>query len=75
MLELFIFIVYFFTVVPLTSCVFFPVGPSSLTRNFQQRPVETTKPVENFALTTKGLQERKHNIGWDDGGKRGIKIN
>ena len=35
-LELFIFITYFSTVVPITSCVFFPVGFSSLTRHFQQ---------------------------------------
>jgi hypothetical protein len=30
-----------------------------------------TRPVENVALTTKGLQERKHNIKWDDGAKIG----
>ena len=35
-LELFIFITYFSTVIPLTSCVFFPAGLSSLTRHFQQ---------------------------------------
>jgi hypothetical protein len=35
-LELFIFITYFSIVVPLTSRVFFSVGLSSLTRNFQQ---------------------------------------
>ena len=34
LIELFIFITYFSTVVPLTSCVFFPVGFSSLTRHF-----------------------------------------
>ena len=34
--ELFIFITYFSTVVPLTSCDFFPVGLSSLMRHFQQ---------------------------------------
>ena len=34
-LELFIFIAYFSTVVPVTSCVFFPVGLSSK-RHFQQ---------------------------------------
>ena len=28
-----------------------------------------TRPVENVTLTTKGLQERKHNIKWDDSGK------
>ena len=28
-----------------------------------QHPI---KPVENVALTTKGLQERKHNIKWED---------
>ena len=26
-----------------------------------QETEETTRPVKNFALTTKGLQERKHN--------------
>ena len=35
-LELFICIAYFSTVVPLTSCVLFPVRLSSLTRYFQQ---------------------------------------
>ena len=35
-LEIFIFIAYFSIVVPLTSCVFFPVGLSSLTQNFEQ---------------------------------------
>jgi len=30
---------------------------------------EATRPVENIALTTKGLQERKHNCEWDDNGK------
>ena len=32
------------------------------------------RPVENVALTTKDLQERKHNIEWDDGEKLEIKI-
>ena len=32
-----------------------------------QRPI---RHVENVELTTKGLQERKHNL-WDDGGKIG----
>ena len=32
-----------------------------------------TRIVENVTLTTKGLQERKHNIEWDDGGKIGNK--
>ena len=75
----------FSTIVPLTSCVFFPVGLSPLTRHFQhfllpifppsshsqvvffpvglsclnQETEETTRPVENVALTAKGLQERK----------------
>ena len=35
-LELFIFITYFSTVVPLNICVFFPVGILSLARDFQQ---------------------------------------
>ena len=34
-LELFIFITYFLNVVPLTSCVFFPVGLSSLTNSLK----------------------------------------
>ena len=33
-LELFIFISYFSTIVPLTSCVFFPVGVSLLTQQY-----------------------------------------
>ena len=32
-----------------------------------------TRSVENVALTMKGLQERKHNIEWDDGGNIGNK--
>ena len=35
-LQLFIFITYFSRVVPLTSCVFFPVGLLLLMRHFQQ---------------------------------------
>ena len=31
------------------------------------------RPVENVALRTKGLQERQHNIEWEDGGKIGNK--
>ena len=31
------------------------------------------RPAENVALTAKGLQEGKHNIEWDDGGKIGNK--
>jgi hypothetical protein len=27
------------------------------------------RPVENVVLTTKGLQDRKTNIRWKDGGK------
>jgi hypothetical protein len=45
------------------------LGLSSLIRYFQH----PTRPVENLALTTKGLQERKHNIEWNDGGKIGNK--
>ena len=34
-----------------------------------------TRPVENVALTTKGLQGTKHKtVGWDDGGKIGKTI-
>jgi hypothetical protein len=35
-LEVFIFITHFSTVIPLTSCVYFPVGLSSFTRYFQE---------------------------------------
>ena len=56
-LELFIFITYFSTVVPLTSCVSFPIGLWSLTRHFLLQ--ETTRPVENTSYE------------WDDGGKIG----
>ena len=65
-LELFIFITYFSIIIPF-NVVFFPVGLSSLMRHFKH----PTKPVENVALTTKGIQERKYNIEWDDGGKIG----
>ena len=38
-----------------------------------QETEETSRPVENVALTTKGLQERKTTIEWDDGGEIGNK--
>ena len=31
--------------------------------------LEETTPVQNVVLTTKGLQERKTTIEWDDGRK------
>jgi hypothetical protein len=34
----------------------------------QKKLQHPTRPVENVALTTKGLQERK-TIEWDNGGK------
>ena len=40
-----------------------------------QETEETTRPVENVALTTKGLQERNQTCEWDDGGKIGNKNN
>ena len=39
----------------------------------QKRIQQPTRPVENVALTTKSLQERKTTIEWDDGGKIGNK--
>ena len=27
---------------------------------------QLTRPVENVVLSTKGLQERNTNVGWDD---------
>ena len=53
----------FSTFVLLTSCVFFPVGPS-------QETEETTIPVENVALTTKGLRKQNTTCEWDCGGKK-----
>ena len=50
------------------SC-FHPIGLWSLMRHFYH----PKRPVENVALTTKGLQERKHNIEWNDVGKIGNK--
>ena len=59
-LELFIYIIYISTVVPLTSYFFFPVGLSSLIVNCpSQESEEIARPVEITRLTTKGLQERK----------------
>ena len=58
---------------------FFPVGFSSLKRHSQQALLgaevssvsePASRPVENVVLTTKGLQERKNSIEWDDGGKK-----
>ena len=36
-------------------------------------PFNVLFSVENVALTTEGLQERKYNIEWDNGGKIGNK--
>ena len=50
-----------------------------LTVNYPRQEAEETqhpiRPIENVTLTTKDLQERKHNILWDDGGKIGNKVN
>ena len=48
---------------------FFPAGLSLLSQNSQQ----VLLGVENVVITTKGLQERKTTIEWDDGGKIGKK--
>ena len=60
-MELFNFIDYFYTVVPFND-VF------SFLKSFVVNATFSTGPVENVALTTKGPQERKHNIQWEDGG-------
>ena len=68
----------FFCRHPIQCCVFFPVGLSSLcdiSNRRQKKLKQPTRPVENVILTTKDLQERKHNIEWDDGRKIGYKIN
>ena len=39
----------------------------------QKKLQHPTKPFENVVLTTKGLQDRKTTIEWDDGGKIGNK--
>ena len=39
----------------------------------QEETQHPTRPVDNVALTIKGLQERKQNIERDDGGKIGNK--
>ena len=39
----------------------------------QKKLQHSTRTVENFELTAKGLQERKSTIEWDDGGKIGNK--
>ena len=36
---------------------------------------ETTRPVENVALTTKGYRKENTTFEWDDGGKIVNKIN
>ena len=47
-----------------------PIFPPSSHSSQETKETSTpTRPVENVALTTKGLQERKHNTEWDDGGK------
>ena len=40
---------------------------------FLKKLQHPTSPVENVALTSEGLQERKLNIEWEDGGKIGNK--
>ena len=64
-LELFIFINYFSTIVPPTSCIFFPEGISSLTQHFQH----PTRHVENVTLTRKTYRKENTTSEWDDGGK------
>ena len=64
----FIFITYFSTVVPFNVVFSFLPKPGDKGK-FQH----STRPVENVALATKALQERKHNIEWDDSGKIGNK--
>jgi hypothetical protein len=71
---------YFSTVVPHNSCVFLSCRPFVVNMTFStglvhvsQEREETptpTRPVENFFLTTKGIQE-KTTVAWDDGGKIG----
>ena len=39
----------------------------------QEETQHPTRSVENVTLTAKELQERKHNIEWDDCGKIGNK--
>ena len=39
----------------------------------QKKLQNPTRPLENVALTTKDLQERKTIIEWDNGGKMGNK--
>ena len=51
----------FSTVVPFNSCIFLSCRPFVVNAAF------STDLVENIALTTKGLQERKTDE-WDDGG-------
>ena len=55
-------IIYFSTVVPLNSC-FLSCRPFAVNAHIrrQKKLQHPTSPVENVALTTKGLQERKHN--------------
>ena len=51
----------------------------SVIKQFRPKPGEVTStpkiPVENVVFTTKSLQERNTNVGWDDGGKIGKIIN
>ena len=75
--ELFIFIDYFSTVVPLTSCVFFPVGISS---HFIESS-NSTEIVSNLmdliinylwgyeSLRRKTYRKENTTSEWDDGGK------
>ena len=57
-LELIYYFTYFSTVIP-SNC------PSQET----EETSTSTRPFKNFVLTTKGLQERNRNVGWDDGEK------
>ena len=70
-LELINCFAYFSTVVSSSICVYFSIGLSLLIQHFQH----PQDPVENVVLTTRGLQERTHKCGWDDGGQIGKIIN
>ena len=68
-LEL-IYSIYFSIVVPSNICVSLSCRPFVVNTTFSTGLVG----VENI-LTTKCLQERNTNVGWDDGGKIGKIIN
>ena len=65
-LQLFIFITYFSTVAPLTSCVFFPVG--RCLSGYLPYPSQSSR-VNHPDYIRKAFRKKYTTIKWDNGRK------